>query len=115
MLQLCSVPLPVDRGDLGGGVVSALGPRDVFVVLCEYGPASAGTALFGASRVPWPLRVADFDASALRTQLPGQLGCQRFFSVGSRPFMLYVVLGGTAAAAELVARVNAALAAVVIG
>jgi len=116
VLHLCSRPLPADRGDLGGGVVSGLGPQDLFVVLFEYGPGSAGTPLFGgAGRVPWPLRPADFDAASLRTQLPGQVGCQRFFSLGDRSFMLYVVLGGTANLPALVARVNAALAGVVIG
>jgi hypothetical protein len=116
IVHLCTRPLPVSRGDMGGGVVSELGPQDVFLVLFEYGPEAASQPLFaGSTTVPWPLRAEDFDAASLRTQLPGQVGCQRFFSVGGRSFMLYVVLGSGRAAGTLLPMVNAALASVQIG
>lgn len=116
IVHLSTRALPLDRGDLGGGVVAALGVDDVFIVLFEYGPSSAGTALFAASAtVPWPLAVQDFDTASLRTQLPGQLGCQRFFSFGGRSFMLYVVLGGDGSPHRLVRAANDALAGVRIG
>ena len=114
IMHLCTKALPVVRGDMGGGVVASLGPQDVFLVLFEYGGSSLGQPLFGGT-VPWPLLPDDFDTATLRTQLPGQLGCQRFFTVNGRSFMLYVVLGGTAARAQLVAQVNAALATVRVG
>jgi len=115
VLHLCTQALPVVRGDLGGGVVNQLGPADIFLVLFEYGGESAASPLFAQlGSVPWPLAEHDFDPASLRTQLPDQLGCQRFFSVNGRGFMLYVVLGGRAEVASSVARVNDALAAVVI-
>jgi hypothetical protein len=114
ILQLCTRPLPVVRGDLGGGVVADLGPDDVFLVLVEQ-PGAAGTALFAGDGVPWPLRPSDFDAATLRTPLPGQLGCQRFFTANGRAFMLYVVLGGARSVPASVAMVNRALAGVAIG
>lgn len=116
IVHLCTRPLPVDRGDLGGGVVAGLGADDVFIVLFEYGPTASGAPLFAAATgAPWPLAVEDFDAASLRTQLPGQLGCQRFFSLGSRSFMLYAVLGGDANRRRSVQAVNTALAGVRVG
>lgn len=113
ILHLCTRPLPVVRGDLGGGIVSELGPGDVFLVLFEYSGESAATPLFAKSaRVPWPLKLQDFSPAALRTQLPDQVGCQQFFSVNGRGFMLYVVLGSAAAAPTMLVQVNAALAGV---
>ena len=113
IVHLSSRPLPVVRGDMGGGVVGDLGPDDVFVVLFEYGGASTDQALFTRHQgVPWPLALHDFSAAALRTQLPGQLGTQRFFSIHHRSFMLYVVLGSEAARRRLLPGVNAALAAI---
>ena len=44
--QFATVPIPADAADFGGGVVTALGPNDIFVTLFEYGPESLGTALF---------------------------------------------------------------------
>lgn len=113
IVHLSTRALPVVRGDMGGGVVADLGPQDVFLVLFEYGGPSASAALFTqGTGVPWPLRAEDFDTASLRTQLPGQLGCQRFFSVNGRGFMLYVVLGSAAAGRTLIPAVNAALATV---
>lgn len=112
IVHLCTRALPVTRGDMGGGVVAELGPDDVFLVLFEYGGDSPSTPLFAAHQAPWPLSLDDFDTASLRTQLPGQLGCQRFFSVNGRGFMLYVVLGGSANRRALLAAVNAALAGV---
>ena len=115
IVHLSTRALPVVRGDLGGGIVSELGQEDVFLVLFEYGPTSAAEPLFADNvGVPWPLALEDFDAASLRTQLPGQLGCQRFFSLNGRAFMLYVVLGSESARRRLVPAVNAALATVTV-
>lgn len=116
IVHLSTLALPVVRGDMGGGVVSELGPEDVFLVLFEYGAASPDQPLFNRQQgVPWPLTPADFSSSALRTQIPGQVGTQRFFAVNGRAFMLYVVLGSASARFRLVPAVNAALAGVQIG
>lgn len=115
IVHLCSRPLPAERGDFGGGVVSLLGPADVFVVVFQYGTDAVGTPLFAASGVPWPLALEAFDTTSLRMPLPGQLGCQRFFTVGGRAFMLYVVLGSSTLRRALVPSVNTALRGVVLG
>ncbi len=115
VVHLSTVPLPAVRGDFGGGVVNTLGPSDVFIVIFDHGPEAAGSALFGGSGVPWPLALEDFDASQLRTMFDGQVGCQRFFTVGDRAFMLYVVLGSDRMRRVLVPVVNRALAQVRLG
>ena len=69
---------------------------DVFVVLFEYGPESLGTPLFAAQGVPARRRADMFGSKRLQRPLPGQLGCQRFFTANGRPFCLYVVAGSRA-------------------
>jgi hypothetical protein len=115
VVHLSTVALPAVRGDFGGGVVAQLGSQDIFVTLFEYEPEAASTALFEAQGVPWPLAPEDFDAESLRMPLPGQVGCQRFFTVNGRPFMLYVVLGSNAMRRMLVPTLNRALAGVNLG
>jgi hypothetical protein len=115
VVHLSTVPLPAVRGDFGGGVVSQLGSQDIFVTLFEYEPEAASTELFATQGVPWPLALEDFDANTLRMPLPGQVGCQRFFTVNGRPFMLYVVLGSNAMRRLLVPTLNRALAGVALG
>ena len=44
--------LPAERGDFGSGAVELMGDQDVFVVLFEYEPAAAQTALFRDRRPP---------------------------------------------------------------
>ena len=58
--------------------------------------------------IPRP-RQADFSPDCLQRRLPGQLGYQRFFTVGSRALCLFVVLGSAGHAATLVDDVHATL------
>jgi hypothetical protein len=51
-----------------------------------------------------------FSSTRLQRPLPGQLGCQLFFTANGRPFCLYVVAGGRAALPQLTAAVNESLA-----
>ena len=51
-----------------------------------------------------------FGSKRLQRPLPGQLGCQRFFTAGGRPFCLYVVAGSRAYLPRIIADVNAVLA-----
>ncbi len=112
VVHLANWPLPPERGDFGGGAVEIMRRDDVLVVLFEYGPAEAGTALFSDPEVPWPLSPEDFDPNRMQRPLAGQAGLQRFFSVNGRPFCLYVVLGGAARSAESVPVINGVLATV---
>ncbi len=107
--QFATVPIPADAADFGGGVVTALGPNDIFVTLFEYGPESLGTALFARSGMPRALRTTDFRPYTLRRGLGGQSGTQWFFTEANRPFTLYAVLGGHTQRASLVPRVNGLL------
>ena len=108
VLHLANFALPPSRGDFGTGAVERMGPRHVFVALVEYDREEAGRPLFAASGVPRP-RLGDFAPSALQRIIPGQLGCQRFFTESGRPMCLYVVLGSRRHAEELVAETDVVL------
>ncbi len=114
VVHLANFALPEERDDFGGGVTPAMRSSDVLVVLFEYGPESAGSRLFAAQGMP---RVsADmFGSKRLQRPLPGQLGCQRFFTANGRQFCLYVVAGSRVYLARIVAEVNAVLADVAVG
>lgn len=111
VVHLANFALPEDRGDFGSGAVDVMGDGDVLVVLFEYGPESAGTALFRRKGIPTDLRPSMFSASALQRTRPGQAGCQLFFTVENRAFCCYTVLGRQSAAARVLPQANATLAA----
>jgi len=109
VLHMANFGLGSERGDFGSGAVGTMGPRHAFVALLEYGPELAGTALFAPRRgIPRP-RQAEFSPDCLQRRLPGQLGYQRFFTVGSRALCLFVVLGSAGHAGTLVGDVNTTL------
>jgi hypothetical protein len=108
--HVASVPLPTDLADFGSEVVGRLGPDDALVVLVEYEPASAGTALFAAQGLPRALDPELFSPNALQRSLPGQAGLQLFFSEQGRALCLYVVLGSYSRRHEVVPRVDTVLA-----
>ncbi len=111
--HFANFPLPANRADFGADVTDKMRPGDVLVVLFEYGAESAGKALFASEGVP---RIApgDFDRNALQHGVAGQSGLQRFFSVGGRPFCLYVVVGSHIDRADAVPAVNDLLDSLVI-
>jgi hypothetical protein len=104
--------LPSEVGDFGSGAVTVMGPNDIFASLFEYGPESAGTALFSRQGMPRTLTTDDFRSTVLRRGLGGQSGTQWFFTDSGRPFTLYVVLGSHARRSALVPRVNLLIGAV---
>lgn len=109
VLHTASFPMPPDRGDYGSGAVEVMDTQDIFVSLLEFHPDAAATPLFAEQGVPQDLSSDDFRAGALQRSLPGQSGCQRFFSEQGRAFCLYVVLGSHARRHLLVPTVNALL------
>jgi hypothetical protein len=109
VVHLASVALPSTVGDFGSGAVERLGARDVFVVLFEYDPSSAGTKLFGRQGLPHALDASAFSTNVLQRRLRGQAGTQVFFTEAGRPFTLYVVLGSYDNRTELVPAVNRVL------
>jgi len=106
--------LPADRGDFGSGAVELMGDQDVFVVLFEYEPEAAATALFRSQGLPRALVARDFEPAALRRGIAGQSAHQAFFRESGRAFCLYVVLGAHARRARLVPLVNRVLMSVQI-
>ncbi len=115
VVHLANFALPEDRGDFGSGAVDLMGEQHVLVVLFEYGPECAGTALFRRKGLPTKLTPAMFSASALQRTLPGQAGCQVFFTTSDRAFCCYTVLGRQSAANRVLPAANATLAATTIG
>jgi hypothetical protein len=93
VVHIASFPMPEERGDFGVGVTELMRSGDAFVTLFEYGPESLGTPLFAAEGVP-RLTVDLFTSRRLQRTLPGQVGCQLFFTANRRPFCLYVVVAG---------------------
>ena len=93
VVHVASFPLPEERGDFGVGVTELMRSGDVFVTLFEYGPESLGKPLFAAEGLPH-LTPELFSARRLQRTIPGQVGCQLFFTATRRPFCLYVVVAG---------------------
>lgn len=115
VVHLANFALPEQRGDFGSGAVDLMADPHVLVVLFEYGPESAHTALFRRKGLPARLTPNMFSASALQRTLPGQAGCQLFFTVADRAFCCYTVLGRQSAAPAVLPQANATLAATRIG
>lgn len=115
ILHVANFPLPPQRGDYGGGAVDFMGPDDLFVSLLEHPADEAATALFAHSGLVWPLTVDDFSPQAMQRRLPGQAGCQRFFTHLDRAFCLYAVIGSYQNRRALVPKINTVLAGVSFG
>ncbi|QXC62738.1 hypothetical protein KSP35_08085 [Aquihabitans sp. G128] len=111
VVHLANFALPEDRGDFGSGAVDLMTEADVMVVLFEYGPEAVGKALFKRKGIPTNLTPNMFSSSALQRTLPGQAGCQVFFTVEDRAFCCYTVLGRQSAANRVLPQANATLAA----
>ncbi|MCB0976121.1 MAG: hypothetical protein KDB02_01565 [Acidimicrobiales bacterium] len=101
VVHLGNFPLPDDRGDFGSGAVDVMADQDVLIVLAEYGPECANTALFSRQGMPTKLTPNMFSSAALQRTLPGQAGCQLWFTDAGRAFCLYVVLGRQSNAARV--------------
>ena len=106
VLHAANFPLPDQRGDFGSGAVEIMGAEDVLVILFEFHPDSARTALFAQQGLPLPLGTDCFSPNTLQRALPGQAGTQFFFSSGGRAYTLYVVLGSYANRFALVSLAN---------
>ena len=109
-VHLANFPLPPDRGDFASAALEAMRPGDALVVVFEYGPESAGTALFAAKGIPRSVSAGDFDREMLVRPMPGLSGLQRFFSHQGRAFCLYVVVGSHLDRADALGAINATLA-----
>ena len=111
--HLANFPLPPVRGEYGSGAVDVMANGDVLIVLLEFGPESAGTALFGKTRPPF-LRASDFSRDTLQQRVEGHGGTQRFFTEAGRPFCLYVVVGDYIDRVDVLESINNVLGRVTI-
>ena len=110
IVHLANFALPEQRGDFGSGAVDLMGPDHVLIVLFEYGPECVGTELFARKGLPTKLTPNMFSSSALQRTLPGQAGCQLWFTEANRAFCCYAVLGKQSSAARVLPSANATLA-----
>jgi len=111
VLHAANFALPEPRGDFGSGAVEIMQRHNLLIVLFEYNPEDAQTALFKHVGLPIPLSADDFDTHNMQRARRGLQGCQRFFNTGTRAWSLYVVTAEVGQAA-LVAEANQVLATV---
>jgi hypothetical protein len=114
ILHAGNFALPVERGDYGSGAVEVMRGGDVFVALLEFDREAAGTPLFAREGFPSQVSASSFSPNRLQRALPGQGGCQFFFTSQGRAYCLYVVLGSYANRERLVAQVNRLLASITV-
>ena len=72
VVHLANFGLPEERGDFGSGAVELMGDRDVLIVLFEYEPEAAATALFKIRGHPCDRSPTNaFDPTMLRRGIAG--------------------------------------------
>lgn len=111
-LQFATIAIPQDAGTYGSGLVSDLRGSDGFMVLAELEAKEKATLFTPLESMPSGLTKEAFRPNTLQVTLPGQLGCQLFFSVKQRAFCLYAVAGSAEALEGLLADINAMLGSV---
>jgi hypothetical protein len=82
-------------GDFGAAATGRMRADDVFAALIEYrvdDRLRAGAGLFAAGGLPAPPEAHEFNPMQLQVTRRRQLGRQRFFTVASRPYCLYLVM-----------------------
>jgi hypothetical protein len=109
-LHVANFPLPATDGEFGSVALSTMDANGVFLALTEYAPGLAGRGLFGPRAVTRSLAASDFDSRVMVRTRPGRFGVQRFFTVGSRPFCLHVVVGSLPSVSGLAAGASSILA-----
>lgn len=109
VMQVATVPLPIDIADYGSDVVADLGGTGALIVLKEFDSAEVNELLFARLGMPDTLSTDDFSPTMLQRQLDGQAGYQVFFNQAGRAFCLYVVLGDFAQRVTVVPLVNGVL------
>lgn len=91
--HIANFALPTERGDYGSGAVELMDSGAIFVSIMEFARSAEPPKLFSGRGVPTNISGADFSPDQLQRRLPGQGGLQRWFTVGDRRFVLYVVIG----------------------
>jgi len=114
VLHAATMALSDGDGAYGAAATGRMRRDDVFLALVEFRADNTlrpGDGLYAPHGPPTTLIPGDFSTSCLQVTRQGQLGCQRFFTAGTRPFCLYVVMSpGSRGATHLVADVNSLVA-----
>jgi hypothetical protein len=116
-LHAASFPLSGAEGEFAAEATTRMPATGAFVALVEYQPDERlvpGEGLFASREVPRALAPGDFGPDTLMVPRPGQVGVQRFFTSGVRPFCLYAVIGSRGAAARGSAAISEVLGSLVI-
>jgi hypothetical protein len=116
-LHAASFPLSGAEGEFAAEATMRMPARGAFIALVEYQPDEQlvpGEGLFSSREVPRSLAPRDFRPETLMVPRGDQVGLQRFFTAGVRPFCLYAVVGSRAAAARGSAAISAVLGSLVI-
>jgi hypothetical protein len=90
IVHMSNFALPIERDTYAESVVTDLKPALVMSAMAEFSPRLAGRGLYRDRGLP-QIRVADLGPRAVQRAMPGRLGLQRFFTMGGRPFSLYVI------------------------
>jgi hypothetical protein len=114
VLHAATMALWDGDGAYGAAATGRMRRDDVFFALVEFRADNTlrpGEGLYAPHGPPAALTAGDFSVSCLQVTRQGQLGCQRFFTAGIRPFCLYAVMRpGSRGAAGLVEGANSLLA-----
>jgi hypothetical protein len=116
-LHAANFPLSGAEGEFAAEATTRMPATGAFVALVEYQPDDRlvpGEGLFASREVPRALAPVDFRPETLMAPRRDQVGLQRFFTAGARPFCLYAVIGSGGAAARGAAAISEVLRTVVI-
>lgn len=116
-LHAANFPLSREEGEFAAEATTRMPAAGALVALVEYQPDDRlvpGEGLFESREVPRALAPEDFRPETLMVPRPGQVGLQRFFTAGVRPFCLYAVIGSRGAAARGSAAISEVLRSLVI-
>lgn len=111
VLHAANFALPEPRGDFGSGAVELMERENLLIVLFEYNPDDAQSALFKHEGLPIPLSSEGFHPHNMQRARKGLQGCQHFFNTGDRAWCLYVVVAERGMT-QSIADANAVLASV---
>jgi hypothetical protein len=116
-LHAASFPLSGAEGEFAAEATERMPASGAFVALVEYQPDDRlvpGEGLFASREVPRALAPEDFRPETLMVPRRDQVGLQRFFTTGVRPFCLYAVIGSRGAAANGASAISGVLGSLVI-
>ena len=93
VLHATDQPLVMSRSTFAAELAARAGGTGTVVALVEFEPGLSGTELFRKRGLSLPIHEGDLHPDALQIPRPFQAGRQWFFTLSSRAFCLYVVLG----------------------